>query len=79
MLTTQRPDRAATEPINGRSKESMPAHIKIIVSVITLAVGGAYYFSESHYGETILDWVGIGLSVFMVIAMWLFRESGRRN
>jgi len=57
----------------------MPTHIKIIVSVITLVVGVAFYFSESHYGETILGWVGIGLSVFMVIAMWLFREPGRRN
>ena len=57
----------------------MPTHIKIIVSVITLVVGGAFYFSESYYGETALGWVGIGLSLFMVIAMWLFREPGRRN
>ena len=57
----------------------MPTHIKIIVSIITLVVGGAFYFSESYYGETVLGWAGVGLSVFMVIAMWLFREPGRRN
>jgi len=57
----------------------VPTHIKIIVSVITLVVGGMFYLLERHYGETVLGWVGIGLSVFMVIAMWLFREPGLRR
>ena len=57
----------------------MPTHIKIIVSIITLVVGGVFYFAESHYGETTLGWIGAGLSVFMVMAMWLFREPGRRR
>jgi len=57
----------------------VPTHIKIIVSVATLAVGGVFYLFEHHYGETILGWVGIGLSLFMVMAMWLFREPGQRR
>lgn len=57
----------------------MPAHIKIVVSVITLIVGLLFYYFESRYGEAVLGWAGAGLSVFMVIAMWLFREPGRRN
>ena len=57
----------------------MPTHIKIIVSVATLAVGGVFYLFERHYGDTVLGWVGVGLSLFMVMAMWLFREPGQRR
>jgi hypothetical protein len=57
----------------------VPTHIKVFVSVVTLAVGGMFCLLEYHYGETILGWVGIGLSVFMVMAMWLFREPGQRR
>ena len=57
----------------------MPTQIKIMVSAITLLVGLLLYYFESHYGETVLGWVGAGLSVFMVMAMWLFREPGQRR
>ena len=57
----------------------MPVHIKIIVSVITLIVGAMFLYFENRYGQVAVGLIGAGLSVFMVIAMWLFREPGRRT
>ena len=57
----------------------MPVHIKIIVSVITLIVGAMFLYFENRYGQFTVGLIGAGLSVFMVIAMWLFREPGRRT
>ncbi len=57
----------------------MPVHIKIVVSVITLIVGAMFLYFENRYGQFTVGLIGAGLSVFMVIAMWLFREPGRRT
>ena len=57
----------------------MPVHIKIIVSIITLIVGALFLHFETRYGQVSVGLVGAGLAVFMVIAMWLFREPGRRT
>ena len=57
----------------------MPVHIKIVVSVITLIVGALFLYFEIRYGQFPIGLIGAGLSVFMVIAMWLFREPGRRT
>lgn len=56
----------------------MPTHIKIIVSVITLIVGAVFYYLESGHGQAHVANVGLGLSVFMVLAMWIFPEAGDR-
>ena len=56
----------------------MPTHIKIIVSLITLAVGAAFYFLEQDHGQAHVATVGASLSVFMVLAMWIFPEAGDR-
>ena len=57
----------------------MPVHIKIIVSIITLIVGAFFLYFETRYGQISVGLVGAGLAVFMVIAMWLFREPGQRT
>ena len=57
----------------------MPVHIKIVVSVITLIIGALFLYFEARYGQFAVGLIGAGLSVFMVIAMWLFREPGRRT
>lgn len=57
----------------------MPIHIKIIVSIITLVVGAAFFYFEILHGQMSVGLVGAGLAVFMVISMWLFREPGRRS
>ena len=56
----------------------MPVHIKLIVSIITLIVGALFLYLENRYGQFSIGLIGAGLAVFMVIAMWLFREPGRR-
>ena len=57
----------------------MPVHIKIVVSVITLIVGALFLYFEARYGQFSVGLIGAGLSVFMVIAMWMFRAPGRRT
>ena len=49
-----------------------------MVSIITLIVGALFLYFENRYGELSVGLIGAGLAVFMVIAMWLFREPGRR-
>ena len=56
----------------------MPTHIKIIVSALTLLVGAIFHFFESQYGQAHVATVGAFLSVFMVLAMWIFPEAGDR-
>ena len=56
----------------------MPTHIKIIVSIITLLTGAVFFWFETAHGQDHVATVGAGLSVFMVLAMWIFPEAGDR-
>ena len=56
----------------------MPTHIKLIVSVLTLLAGAIFYYFETQYGQAHVAMVGAVLSVFMVLAMWIFPEAGDR-
>jgi hypothetical protein len=56
----------------------MPTHIKLIVSVLTLLVGAIFYHFETQFGEAHVATVGVFLSIFMVLAMWIFPEAGDR-
>ncbi|MEM7465554.1 MAG: hypothetical protein AAF387_01585 [Pseudomonadota bacterium] len=56
----------------------MPTHVKIIVSIITLIVGAIFYYFEKDLGQTHVAQIGAVLSVFMVLAMWIFPEAGDR-
>jgi len=56
----------------------MPTHIKLIVSALTLLVGALFYYFESRYGQAHVANVGAFLSIFMVLAMWIFPEAGDR-
>ena len=56
----------------------MPTNIKIIVSIITLLVGAVFYQIESETGVMQVAYVGGALSLFMVLAMWIFPEAGDR-
>lgn len=57
----------------------MPKHIKIIVSLFTLLVGAAFHYFENTYGQSSVAMVGAALSVFMVLAMWIFPEAGDKS
>ncbi|MGR8946728.1 MAG: hypothetical protein ACU84Q_01685 [Gammaproteobacteria bacterium] len=56
----------------------MPTHIKIIVSIVTLIVGAVFFYLENSLGQAHVAKVGAFLSVFMVVAMWIFPEAGDR-
>ncbi len=57
----------------------MPAHIKAMLSVVVLIVGAVVHMFEKDAGNTQLSWVVAGLAVFMVLAMWIFPETGSRK
>jgi hypothetical protein len=50
-----------------------------MISILTLAVGGGVYYFERQAGNEQLAWVVAGLTVFMVLAMWLFPETGSKK
>jgi hypothetical protein len=54
----------------------MPKHIKLMVSALTLLVGVLFVYFERIYGQPDVALVGGALSVFMVLAMWIFPEAG---
>ena len=57
----------------------MPNNIKTMISVLTLIVGATVHFFERQAGNDHLAWIVAGLAVFMVMAMWLFPETGGKN
>ncbi len=53
----------------------MPNDVKAILSLVTLLVGfGAAYWEQS-IGKGHLFWLVIGLTIFSVVAMWVFPEA----
>jgi len=57
----------------------VPTNIKIGLSVLTLVVGTLVCLWEVKQGNEGLSLIVGGLSVFMVLAMWIFPETSRRN
>jgi len=57
----------------------MPNHIKIILSLLVLAVTAASYVFQASVGQESTKYAVIFLGVFMVIAMWVFPEVARRK
>ena len=55
----------------------MPTNIKVGLSIVVLVVGVLMYIWEADQGNFQLSWIVIGLSVFMVFAMWIFPETGQ--
>ena len=55
----------------------MPTNIKVGLSIVVLVVGVLIYIWEADQGNVQLSWIVIGLSVFMVFAMWIFPETGQ--
>ena len=57
----------------------MPNNIKTMLSILTLIVGAVVIYFERQAGNDYLAWGVAGLTVFMVLAMWLFPETGNKN
>ena len=55
----------------------MPTNIKVGLSIVVLVVGVLMYIWEVDQGNVQLSWIVIGLSVFMVFAMWNFQKPDR--
>ena len=55
----------------------MPGNIKVGRSIVVLLFGVLTYIWEADQGNVQLSWIVIGLSVFMVFAMWIFPETGQ--
>ena len=53
----------------------MPNDIKAILSVVALAVAGAFAYWEKANGYADMFWIVIGTAIFMVAAMWMFPEA----
>ena len=43
-----------------------------------LPPSAVFYYFETRFGQTQVANVGVFLSVFMVLAMWIFPEAGDR-
>jgi len=54
----------------------MPVHIKATLSLVTLIAGAIVHWYETQAGNEQLSWLVAGLAVFMVLAMWVFPETG---
>jgi hypothetical protein len=54
----------------------MPTNIKLGLSLIALLVGAGVYYWENQASNAYLSWMVAGLTVFMVLAMWIFPETG---
>lgn len=57
----------------------MPNHIKVILSLVVLAVAAAGYVFQSSLGLTGPKYAVAFLGLFMVVAMWMFPEVQRRK
>lgn len=56
----------------------MPTYLKIILTILVSALTMLVYRYEIAIGnEPVQYWV-VGLGVFMVLALWLFPEAGKR-
>lgn len=55
----------------------MPIPIKIMVSVLAVIVVGGFSFTQLGGPNAQIAFVGMGLAALMVIAIWIFPETGR--
>jgi hypothetical protein len=53
----------------------MPNHIKLILSLVVLAVALAVHYFQARAGQEFNSWLALGLAVLMIVAMWLFPEA----
>ena len=55
----------------------MPNNIRAIVSVLVAVAAAAAVYFERGSGAGTLRWIGLGLGVFMIGAVWLLPEARR--
>lgn len=55
----------------------MPVKIKVFISVLALLVVGGFAYMNLNDGNEKVGYVGLGLAALMVLAMWIFPETGK--
>ena len=55
----------------------MPVPIKLIVSALAFIVVGGFSYSQLDGPNANIAYVGMGLAALMVLAIWIFPETGR--
>lgn len=53
----------------------MPNHIKLILSIVVVAVAIAFHIFQARAGHELNSWLALGLAAFMIAAVWLFPEA----
>ena len=61
----------------------MPTNIKIVVSILIIALGFTLSYFENQAGAGLIKWFIGGLGVFMAFSLWIFPEpkmkTGRKD
>ena len=58
----------------------MPTDIKFSISVLVAVVGAGAYYLETFVAErSDLGLMVVGLAGFMILAMWIFPETGSKK
>lgn len=57
----------------------MPPHLKIILSLLVAMVAGIMFYLEMERDAVDVAAVSLGLGALMIIAVWLFPETKRRD
>ena len=57
----------------------MPTNIKLSLSLVVALVGSGAYLLERYYGDHTVGVVAGSLTLFMIIAMWIFPEASKEE
>lgn len=55
----------------------MPVRIKIFISLLTVLVIGGFSYLQLDGTHDKIAYAGFALTAFMVLAMWIFPETGK--
>lgn len=57
----------------------MPNHLKLILSIIVLAVTGTMFYIDLQAGGGFAKWVALLLGPLMVFSLWIFPEAKAKD
>ena len=57
----------------------MSAKIKLILTLGVILLGSLSAWLEASYADVFVAKVIVGLTIFMIVALWLFPEAGAKD
>ena len=57
----------------------MPPRIKLILSLLVVIAAVVVHFFQASVGQDVNKWIVLGLGAFMIVALWIFPEAGKRD